>query len=74
MNFKMKVFQFLFGGLFSALIYWAYDVSEGGSFDLKKFIVRIIIYGTAFSVRVLYSETNLDKRNRQKQMRVFNLR
>jgi len=61
MNFKMKVFQFLFGGLFSALIYWAYDVSEGGSFDLTKFVVRIIIYGTAM-VLAFYIGSLVDKK------------
>jgi hypothetical protein len=61
MNLKMRVFQFLFGGLFSALIYWAYDVSEGGSFDLTKFIVRIIIYGTTM-VLAFYLGSLVDKK------------
>jgi hypothetical protein len=43
---KMMIFQFLFGGLFAAIINWANDVSQGGSFDLLKFLVRIPIYGT----------------------------
>ena len=61
MNFKMRVFQFLFGGLFSALIFWAYDVSEGGSFDLTKFIVRIIIFGTG-SVLAFYLGGLVDRK------------
>ena len=37
--------HFFVGGIIAALIFWAWDSTEGKPFDLLKFLIRIVIFG-----------------------------
>lgn len=57
MNQKLKFFllRLAFSGLFMALIWWAFDVSEGKSFDITKFIFRFFLFGIGFALIGLFT-------------------
>jgi type IV secretory pathway TrbL component len=52
MNPKIKkhLIHFFLYGIIMALMWWAIDFADGKSFDLVKFLTRILIFGGAFAL------------------------
>lgn len=59
---KRWILLFLTGGLIGALLFYAFDVAEGDSFNLYRFLFRILLFGLV-SVLSNYIGELVDKRH-----------
>jgi len=64
MNPKVKKYllHFIIFGLFMALFWWAVDWSEDKSFDLVKFLTRILIFGGIYTLMRIILDPFIEKK------------
>jgi hypothetical protein len=59
---KKYLLRFFFFGIFMALFWWTTDVSEGKSFNLVKFLTRILIFGGVFALLMALIDPYTEKK------------